>query len=233
MLIYSKIDNYVIMGVSTSGNVNETHVSSLEEQSDHKIVATFKSQFYFIFVFILAMAVSPKRSDMGDLPRSKKPDHFAALLIFTITSAIVIVVLSVIIFGFCWKMRKGKDKEGTLIGISWNSFLIFIITHQINAMITIRCEQICCKWDPICNFMFQLHLHCCVMNHLTYLSLNKTLVLFHHFSRKSAGFQAKCGILRKIVSVPVSFFLFPVFRQSKATEKCIVLRSDTVSIAHF
>lgn len=58
-----------------------------------------------------AMAVSPKRSDMGDLPRSKKPDHFAALLIFTITSAIVIVVLSVIIFGFCWKMRKGKDKE--------------------------------------------------------------------------------------------------------------------------
>ena len=117
MLIYSKIDNYVIMGVSTSGNVNETHVSSLEEQSDHKIVATFKSQFYFIFFFILAMAVSPKRSE-GDLPRSKKPDHFAALLIFTITSAIVIVVLSVIIFGFCWKMRKGKDKEGTLTGIS-------------------------------------------------------------------------------------------------------------------
>ena len=71
-----------------------------------------------IFFFILAMAVSPKRSDMGDLPRSKKPDHFAALLIFTITSAIVIVVLSVIIFGFCWKMRKGKDKEGTLTGIS-------------------------------------------------------------------------------------------------------------------
>ncbi|PFX25854.1 Tyrosine kinase receptor Cad96Ca [Stylophora pistillata] len=56
--------------------------------------------------------VSPKRSDEGDLPRSKKKDHFAILMIVAISSTIAIAALSVIIVGLCRKIKKrGYEKD--------------------------------------------------------------------------------------------------------------------------
>ncbi|CAH3146247.1 unnamed protein product [Pocillopora meandrina] len=118
---YKPSPSHVDMQPKTTGIILSTSSQTAATLDEANTEAAFLST--------KAMAVSPKRSDMGDLPRSKKPDHFAALLIFTITSAIVIVVLSVIIFGFCWKMRKGKDEKGKLTGISSNLQREVELTH--------------------------------------------------------------------------------------------------------
>ncbi|PFX25855.1 Tyrosine kinase receptor Cad96Ca [Stylophora pistillata] len=88
-------------------STNTRTSSTLDE--DKTNVARFSTE---------ATTVSPKRSDEGDLSRSKKTDHFATLMIFAISSAIAIAALSVIIVGLCRKIKKiVYEKEDELTDV--------------------------------------------------------------------------------------------------------------------